>query len=83
MKKWILMAAVVALSSCGDYGKVLKNTDPAYRLERAIKYYEGGNYSKAFPLFDELMTSYRGTTKAQEVYRYFAKISSSYYLFCN
>jgi outer membrane protein assembly factor BamD len=36
MKKWILMAAVVALSSCGDYGKVLKNTDPAYRLERAI-----------------------------------------------
>jgi outer membrane protein assembly factor BamD len=73
MKNWILMAAVVALSSCGDYGKVLKNPDPAYRLERAIKYYEGGNYSKAFPLFDELMTSYRGTTKAQEVYRYFAK----------
>ena len=67
------MAAVVALSSCGDYGKVLKNPDPAYRLERAIKYYEGGNYSKAFPLFDELMTSYRGTTKAQIVYRYFAK----------
>jgi hypothetical protein len=35
MKNWILLAAVVALSSCGDYGKVLKNTDPAYRLERA------------------------------------------------
>ena len=78
MKKIMLvLGALLALTSCGDYGKVLKNTDPAYRLERAIKYYEGGNYSKAFPLFDELMTSYRGTTKAQEVYRYFAKTLSA------
>ena len=60
MKKiMLILGALLALTSCGDYGKVLKNTDPAYRLERAIKYYEGGNYSKAFPLFDELMTSYR------------------------
>ena len=73
MKNLILMAAVVALSSCGDYNKVLKSTDPAYKLERAIQYYDQGNYSKAYPLFDELMASYRGTTKAQDVYRYFAK----------
>jgi len=59
MKNWILMAAVVALSSCGDYNKVLKSTDPAYKLERAIQYYDQGNYSKAYPLFDELMASYR------------------------
>jgi outer membrane protein assembly factor BamD len=74
MKKGIIIfAAAVLLASCGDYNKVLKSTDPAYKLERAIQYYDGGNFSKAYPLFDELMSSYRGTTKAQEVYRYFAK----------
>ena len=74
MKNGVLALATAALlASCGDYTKVLKSTDPAYKLERAIQYYDGKNYSKAYPLFDELMTSYRGTTKAQTVYRYFAQ----------
>ena len=74
MRIWLLAAATAALfASCGDYNKVLKSTDPAYKLERAIQYYDTKNFSKAYPLFDELMTSYRGTTKAQIVYRYFAK----------
>jgi len=74
MRIWLLAAATAVLfASCGDYNKVLKSTDPAYKLERAIQYYDTKNFSKAYPLFDELMTSYRGTTKAQIVYRYFAK----------
>ena len=74
MRTILLSVAVAAVfTACGDYNKVLKSTDPAYKLERAIQYYDGGNFNKAYPLFDELMSSYRGTTKAQEVYRYFAK----------
>jgi len=74
MKHWIIAVALAALTAaCGDYNKVLKSTDPAYKLERAIQYFDTKNYSKAYPLFDELMTSYRGTTKAQIVYRYFAR----------
>ncbi len=74
MRIWLLAAATAALfASCGDYNKVLKSTDPAYKFDRAIQYYDTKNFSKAYPLFDELMTSYRGTTKAQIVYRYFAK----------
>lgn len=69
----MFIAATLVLTSCGDYNKVLKSTDPAYKLERAVQYYEEGNFNKAYPIFDELMASYRGTTKAQEVYRYFAK----------
>lgn len=73
MKKIVLVLMLATLVSCGDYNKVLKSTDPAYKLERAIQYFDDQNFSKAFPLFDELMTSYRGTTKAQVVYRYFAR----------
>ncbi|MFM8565079.1 MAG: outer membrane protein assembly factor BamD [Bacteroidota bacterium] len=74
MTHWITAVALAALAaSCGDYNKVLKSTDPAYKLDRAIQYFDTKNYSKAYPLFDELMTSYRGTTKAQTVYRYFAR----------
>jgi outer membrane protein assembly factor BamD len=73
MKNWIPLALSIIVSACGDYNKVLKSTDPAYKLERAIQYHDQGNFSKAYPLFDELMSSYRGTTKAQDVYRYFAK----------
>lgn len=73
MRNWLVIGLVLAVSACGDYNKVLKSTDPAYKLERAIQYYDQGNFNKAYPLFDELMSSYRGTTKAQDVYRYFSK----------
>ena len=60
------------LSSCGDYQKVLKSNDPSFKLLKAKEYFELEQYNKALPIFDELMSSYRGTTKAQDVYKYYA-----------
>ena len=67
-----LIFATLLIAGCDGYQKVLKSTDLDYKLEKAIEYYEDEKYAKAFPIFDELLTLYRGTSKAQDVYYYYA-----------
>ena len=68
---YFLLSIVIA--SCGEYQKVLKSSDPAFKFAKAVEYFEAEQFNKAYPLFDELMSAYRGTTKAQEVYKYYAR----------
>lgn len=42
------------------------------KMEAAIRYYNKGDYYKALPLFEELITVYRGTRKAEKTYYYYA-----------
>ncbi len=74
MKARILLTitALVALSACSRYQKILKSTDLDLKFKAAVEYYDDEKYNKAYPLFDELLTLYRGTQKAQDVYYYFA-----------
>jgi outer membrane protein assembly factor BamD len=67
---YILLAAMA--TSCGEYQEVLKSKDLDFKFGKAVEYYEAGEYNKAYPIFDELITLYRGTEKAQEVYFYYA-----------
>lgn len=67
-----LVSTVLLVSACDGYQKVLKSTDLDYKLEKAVEYYEDGKYAKAFPIFDELLALYRGTSKAQDVYYYYS-----------
>ena len=64
--------ASLLLASCGEYQEVLKSKDLDYKFTKAVEYYEAGDYNKSYPIFDELITLYRGTHKAQEVYFYYA-----------
>lgn len=66
------IAALLVLASCSKYQKVLKSTDLNVKYQAAVDYYEDEKYNKAYPLFDELLTLYRGTHKAENVYYYFA-----------
>lgn len=66
-----LLLAVFA-TSCGEYQEVLKSKDLDFKFSKAVEYYEAGEYNKAYPIFDELISLYRGTEKAQEVYFYYA-----------
>ena len=68
-----LFLAAILLAGCGEYQKVLKSGDPAFKFTKAVEYYEAGQCNKAYPLFDELMSAYRGTTRAQEVYKFYAQ----------
>lgn len=75
MKARILLSFAVLMlisSACSRYQKIVKSTDLDLKFKAAIEYYEDEKYNKAYPLLDELLTLYRGTQKAQQVYYYFA-----------
>jgi outer membrane protein assembly factor BamD len=63
------------LVSCGKYQKVLKSDDYNYKYEQAVIYYNNGDYNRAMPLFNELSTVMKGTSRIQEV--------NFYYAYCN
>lgn len=71
-KKFIYISLLFFTLSCSEYQKVLKSTDLDLKYSKAVEYYEKEKYNKAYPLFDELLTLYRGTQKAADVYYYFA-----------
>lgn len=64
---YILLLAVMALSSCSTYNTLLKQTtDIEYRYEAAKEYYINGEYSKAVPLLEGLVRVFKGSVKAEE-----------------
>ncbi len=72
MKKGIFLSVLCLILVLGtacnrSYNKVLKNPDPAYRLEMAHKYYNEEKYEKAQPLFEEHLTLNRGVKNSEEV----------------
>ena len=69
----LLVLSTFAFSSCSEYNKVLKSSDPAYKFTKAVEYYEDSRCYQALPLFEELIASVRGTQRAEEAYYYFAK----------
>jgi len=76
LKKWLyFLIFIIGLSSCSEYQRVLKSPNPELKYEKAIEYYEGGEYEKASPLFEELIPLYRGTDKGQEIFFYYAYTS--------
>jgi len=72
MKKIAYILLIAVLAACDPYKDALTSGDLDYKMEVAKKFYNQGSYEKALPLFDELLELYRGTTKAQDVYYYYA-----------
>lgn len=71
----ILISALLLLvaASCSDYNKVLQSTDTEYKYKKAVEYYKSKEYAKAIGLFTDLVRIFRGTSKADDIYYYFAK----------
>jgi len=72
----LFLLAVVIISGCGEYEKLLKSRDFQKKYEVGVRLYEEGEYAKASTLFDQTANVFRGTTKADTVKYYQAK---SYY----
>lgn len=71
MRKLLFLLAIVLLPSCSEYQKILKSTDYDLKYEKALEYYEEGDYMRASTLLDELISVYMGTSKAEEAhYKY-------------
>lgn len=69
----MLVLNIFVWSACNDYNKVLKSTDYEYKYKKAIEYYEGGEYVRSGALFQELINIFRGTSRADNIYFYYAK----------
>lgn len=64
--------SLLFLTGCSHYNKMLKSTNMDAKLEYAIQLYEKKQYYKALPLFEEMVTMFRGTKKAEKTYYYYA-----------
>ncbi len=72
----LLLLTAGLITSCGEYEKILKSRDYAFKLDKAMEYYEAEEFVKAGTLFDQVVNIYRGTIKADTIKYYQAK---SYY----
>ncbi len=68
----ILLLLVIGLSSCSKYQKLLKSTNNEQKYDMAVKFYEAHNYEHAQPLFEQLLTISKGTSKYEMIYYYYA-----------
>lgn len=69
----IAIVFVMLISSCGDYNKIVKSTDYEFKYKKSLEYYEGGEFVRSSTLLKELLNIYRGTSRADKVYYYYAK----------
>lgn len=67
------IVSLILFSSCSDYNKIVKSTDYEFKYKKSLEYYEEGEFVRASTLLKELLNIYRGTTRADEVYYYYAK----------
>ncbi len=70
---WGLLLLAVGLSACSDFNKVIKSTDYEYKYKKGIEYFEAGEFVRSGTLFQELINIYRGTSRADQIYYYYAK----------
>ena len=66
MKKILLILVSAVLVSCNSYNKLLTTNNVDYKYEAAKAYYLEGEYSKAAPLLEGMITILKGSDKAEE-----------------
>jgi len=69
MRIKILCTLLLALllASCGEYNKILKSRDAELKYTYAKKYFDEKKYGRTITLLDEILTTYTGSSKEQEI----------------
>jgi outer membrane protein assembly factor BamD len=78
MKKQIIilvatLSIIISFNACSKFNKIQKSTDMEAKYQAAVKYYEKKNYFQALQLFEELITVFRGTNRAEDTYYYYSQ----------
>ena len=71
-KRLALLLLVFTVVSCSKFQKLTKNPDMDAKYNGAIKYYDKKDYYHALQLFEELISVYKGTAKAEDSYYYYS-----------
>ncbi len=61
------IAALIVLSSCSEYQKVLKNDDVKAKYDMAEKFYEEKDFKRANRLFEQIAPQYVGKPQGERV----------------
>ena len=72
MKNIFIILLMFCFAFCGKYQKVLKSNDIEFKYSKALEYYNSADFNRAMPIFNELMTSFKGSSKYEELSYYFA-----------
>jgi outer membrane protein assembly factor BamD len=75
LKKAFFLIAIVLFSgvlfSCSKYSRISKSQDFQYKYQKALEYYDKGDYFHAMNLFDQVLPFFRGTEEAEKIaYKY-------------
>mgnify|MGYP003308568472 FL=1 len=68
-----MLMCTFVIVSCGEYQQILKSKDPDVKYQKALMYFEDGQYVKAQTLLDEVTAYYRGTDRSQDVLAYLSR----------
>ncbi len=64
----VMLMASVFFISCSKHQRLIKSTDNELKYQKAIEYYEKGDYYRAIQLMEQIIPVYRGTAKAEKLY---------------
>jgi outer membrane protein assembly factor BamD len=70
MQKLVLIAIFVLaiLSGCSEFQKALKSKDYEYKYQKAVEYYDEGDWYRSQSLINDVLPVFRGTKKARKLY---------------
>ena len=71
--KILFLLAILTLVSCGEYQNLLKSDDAELKYNKAVEYFDKGDFMRASTLFDAVATYYKGTERSETVLNYLAK----------
>jgi outer membrane protein assembly factor BamD len=71
-----ILLIAIALQSCSEYQKVLKNDDVKAKYDLAEKYYEEGDFKRANRIFEQIAPKYVGKPQGERVMFF---LSNSYF----
>ena len=63
---------ILAITSCNNFGKVLKSKDYEYKLTKADEFYGKKKYRYAQQLYEDLFPVYKGSQKFEDLYYKYA-----------
>jgi len=66
-KHFVYIVVLLIVTSCGNYQKLLKSTDPEEKLAAAKNYFLEKKYSRSSTLFLDLMQIYKNSKQGEEV----------------
>ncbi len=73
IKPIVIVILLAVLTGCNGYQKLLKSNDTELKYKKALEFYNEGDYYKAIQLLDNLRSVTRGTSRAEDVFYYYAQ----------